>query len=408
MTAVVLVLNCGSSSVKFALIDPADGTRHLTGLADRVGSAQVTVQAGSAGVPIPIPAPAEPGHRAVLERILATVGSVVAERGLRVVAIGHRIAHGGEAFAGPVLLDQAAVGTVQQLADLAPLHNPANLAGVSAAASLWPDTPAVGVFDTAFHHGMPPHAYRYAVPDEWYKKWGVRRYGFHGTSHAFVAAGAAGLLGRPLAQLRLVTVHLGNGCSVTAVRGGTSVDTSMGMTPLEGLVMGTRSGDLDPGVPGYLAARTGTGLDQITDELNRGSGLLGLSGVSNDMRAVQQAAAGGNAQAQLALEVFGYRVAKYVASYLVPLGGLDAVVFTGGIGENSVDTRADVVGRLAFLGWQLDRQANAAAVGGTAGRIAGCDDGTGPVALVVPTDEEYVIARQAAGLVGADLGEVAR
>lgn len=407
MTSVVLVLNCGSSSVKFALIDPGTGARHLTGLAERVGSDEVSITAGRAGEDsTPLPAPDSPDHHGVVARILHEVEELVAAAELRVVAIGHRIAHGGERFDGPALLTPAVREEIRALSDLAPLHNPANLAGVEATSSLLPDVPSVGVFDTAFHHRMPPHSYRYAVAREWYTELGVRRYGFHGTSHGYVAAGAARILGRPLESLRLITAHLGNGCSLAAVLHGRSVDTSMGLTPLEGVVMGTRSGDVDPGLHGFLVDRTGMSIEQVTDALNRSSGLLGVSGISNDMREVRAAADQGDPDARLALDVFGYRLAKYVASFLVPLGGLDALVFTGGIGENSAQTRAEVVARLGFLGWRLDPDANAAAVGGQAGVVTvPHDDATAasppPVAVVVPTDEEYVIATQADAVVRA-------
>jgi len=253
------------------------------------------------------------------------------------------------------------------------------------------------VFDTAFHQTMPPRAFRYAVPEEWFTRYGVRRYGFHGTSHRFVSERAAALLGRPLGELRLVTAHLGNGCSLAAVRHGVSVDTTMGLTPLEGLVMGTRSGDVDPGVFGYLAGRAGLTVDQLTDELNTASGLTGLSGVGNDMRTVQAAAADGNERARLALEVFVHRLAKAIAGMVVGLERLDALVFTGGIGEHSAEIRSLVLARLAFLGLAEDPEANARD-GRTTGGLIGPD---GPaLAMVVPTDEELMIARDTARLIG--------
>jgi acetate kinase len=259
-----------------------------------------------------------------------------------------------------------------------------------------PGLPQVAVFDTAFHQTMPAHAFRYAVPEEWYVRHGVRRYGFHGTSHRFVSEQAASMLGRPLGELRLVTAHLGNGCSATAVRDGVSVDTTMGLTPLEGLVMGTRSGDIDPGLIGYLAGRTGMNIDEITQALNVDSGLQGLSGVGNDMRTVAEAAADGNERARLALDVFVYRLSKAIAALVVGLQRLDALVFTGGIGENSAVVRSLVLSRLGFLGLTEDVEANADHGRHTGGRISLA----GPVlALVVPTDEELLIARDTAHVI---------
>jgi acetate kinase len=259
-----------------------------------------------------------------------------------------------------------------------------------------PDLPQVAVFDTAFHQTMPPHAFRYAVPEEWYRRYGVRRYGFHGISHRFVSEQAAVMLGRPPGELRLVTAHLGNGCSAAAVRDGESVDTTMGLTPLDGLVMGTRSGDVDPGLLGYIADRTGMSLNELTRALNVDSGLQGLSGVGHDMRAVEMAAANGNQQAQLALEIFVYRLSKAIAGLVVGLQRLDALVFTGGIGENSVVVRSLVLSRLGFLGLAEDVQANAVHGRRTGGRISLA----GPVqALVVPTDEELLIARDTARVI---------
>ena len=304
--------------------------------------------------------------------------------------------HGGERFTASVLVDDEVIAAIRSFIPLAPLHNPHNLAGIEAVRAARPDLPQVAVFDTAFHHTMPPRAYRYAVPEEWYARYGVRRYGFHGTSYRFVSARAATLLGRPLGELRLVTAHLGNGCSLAAVRDGVSVDTTMGLTPMEGLVMGTRSGDIDPGVFGYLAERAGLSVGQLTDMLNTASGLAGLSGVGNDMRAVESAAAGGNERARLALEVFVHRLAKAIAGMVVGLDRLDALVFTGGIGENSVTVRGRVLARLAFLGLAEDPRANARHGRDTGGRISP----DGPVlALVVPTDEELMIARDTARLI---------
>ena len=385
----VLVINSGSSSIKFAVIDPDSNDRPVKGLAQRVGTAEadvtVTTPDGSSTL-----TPAGTDHKGVLTTVLEQCQGWTSAHGVEITAIGHRMVHGGAEFtestlSGPEVLDRA-----RELITLAPLHNPACIAGVEAVTALWPQLPQVLVFDTAFHSGMPPVAYRYAVPQHWYTDLKVRRYGFHGTSHRFVSQGAADLLGRPADQLRLVTAHLGNGSSVTAVDRGRSVDTSMGLTPLEGLVMGTRSGDLDPGIFDYLGSQ-GMSLSEINTQLNKQSGLLGLSGTSNDMRTLQEAADGGDEDAALAIDVFCYRLAKYIAALCVPMNGMDALVFTGGIGENDARARARVCERLGFLGITLDPDAND--VRSPQPRTIAAE-GSLPV-LVVPTDEELVIAREA-------------
>jgi acetate kinase len=286
-------------------------------------------------------------------------------------------------------VDDSVLAELRELTELAPLHLPANIAGLEAARQALPDTAQVAVFDTAFHQSMPPVAYRYAVPQAWWEH-GVRRYGFHGTSHRYVSQAAADLLGRPLAELRMVTLHLGNGCSATAIQHGVSIDTSMGLTPLEGLVMGTRCGDLDPGVLGYIGHRLGLDLDRLLKELNTRSGLLGLSGLSNDMRTLCQAARDGSAAAALAIDVFCYRTAKTVGALAVALGGLDLLVFTGGIGEHVTEVREAVLSRLGVLGLRLDPSANLEHGRTTAGRISELGE---VIAMVVATDEELLIAR---------------
>lgn len=388
----VLVLNCGSSSVKFAVVDALTGVRRITGIADRVGTSEaaLVVEPGAPDAH-PLDDPSYAGVIAsILERLLSDDDGALAP-----VAVGHRVVHGGEAFPTSVIIDDDVVSTIADLGRLAPLHNPAAVEGIRATRAALPDVPQVAVFDTAFHQTIPTKAYRYAVPESWYRDLGVRRYGFHGTSVRWVAARAADLLVRPLADLRLAVAHLGNGCSVTAVQDGKSVDTSMGLTPLEGLVMGTRSGDVDPAVHAYVGGRTGAGLDEIVRQLNSESGLLGLSGVSADLRTVEAAVATGNEQARLALDVFAYRLARYVAGFVVPLGGLDALVFTGGIGENSSLMRSLVLAELGPLGLMEDPAANADNGRSTAGRITSAD---APVALVVPTDEERLIAEDTATL----------
>ena len=396
----VLVLNSGSSSVKFAVLSPDSGDRVLDGQAEKVG----TPEAGLRVRRYPDDAVEETlpdgSYHAVISRILdhlADVGPAQAD----LIGAGHRVVHGGARFSDSVLVDDGVIAAIRADVPLAPLHNAENLEGIEAVSAVRPGLPQVAVFDTAFHHTMPAAAFRYAVPQEWYTRYGVRRYGFHGTSHRFVSERAAALLGRPGTELRLVTAHLGNGCSAAAVRDGVSVDTTMGLTPLEGLVMGTRSGDIDPGVFGYLAGQTGQTIDELTDVLNKHSGLQALSGVGNDMRTIQAAADSGNERARLALEVFVHRLAKAIAGLVTSLERLDALVFTGGIGENSAVVRGLVLRRLGFLGLTEDAEANAKHGRLTGGRISR----PGPVlALVVPTDEELMIARDTARLVAAAKG----
>jgi acetate kinase len=396
----VLVLNSGSSSLKFALLLPASGERLMGGIGERLGTPEALLRIQwfpAAAVEEQLPGGT---HQAVVARVLNYMAEA-GYSGAHLLGAGHRVVHGGERFTSSIRVDDAVMAGVRSFSHLAPLHNPANLAGIEAVRALLPDLPQVAVFDTAFHQTMPPHAFRYAVPEEWYTRHGVRRYGFHGISHRFVSEQAASMLGRPSGELRLVTAHLGNGCSATAVRDGVSVDTTMGLTPLDGLVMGTRSGDVDPGLLSYLAGRTGLSVGELTRALNIDSGLEGLSGVGNDMRTVVAAAAGGNERARLALEVFVHRLAKAIAGLVVGLQRLDALIFTGGIGENSAVVRSLVLSRLGFLGLAEDVAANADHGRRTGGRIS-VVTGSGPVlALVVPTDEELMIARDTAGVVAA-------
>ena len=396
----VLVLNSGSSSVKFALLAPASGERILAGIAEKVGTPEAELQIRRYPDPVVTEQLPEGSYQAVISRILGHLpdaGLETAADGAsgHLIGAGHRVVHGGERFTASVLVDDEVIAAIRSSSHLAPLHNPANLAGIEAVRAVRPGLPQVAVFDTAFHQTMPRAAFRYAVPEPWYTRYGVRRYGFHGTSYRFVTARTAELLGRPLTELRLVAAHLGNGCSVAAVRDGASVDTTMGLTPLEGLVMGTRSGDVDPGVFGYLAERARLTIDELNDALYTASGLWGMSGVSNDMRTVEAAAAEGNERARLALEVFVHRLAKAISGMVVGLERLDALVFTGGIGENSALIRGQVLARLGFLGLTEDTEANTQDGRDTRGRIS-LD---GPVvAMVVPTDEELMIARDTARL----------
>jgi len=383
----VLVLNCGSSSVKLALVDPVTGERAATGLAERVGGADTIVHVRR-GADEQSETPADGSHRGVLVHLLAALTGREREA---VSGAGHRVVHGGSRFSVSAIVDDELLVALGDLVDLAPLHLPANLAGIEAVRSEMPDVPQVAVFDTAFHQTMPAVAYRYAVPSEWFEEHGARRYGFHGTSHRYVSRRAAELLERPLESLRMVTLHLGNGCSATAVRDGISVDTTMGLTPLEGLVMGTRSGDVDPGLLGYMAGRLGLDLAGVLRALNEQSGLLGLSGISHDMRTLAAAAHHGSESAALAIDVFAYRTAKAVGALSVALGRLDVVVFTGGIGERSAEVRGAVLSHLGVLGLHEDTSANTDHGSTTGGRINLADDHR--VALVVATDEELAIAR---------------
>lgn len=390
----ILVVNAGSSSLKFALVDPATGARCLSGLAERLGTTDAAVAIQPVGAP-DIRSPLHEGtHHEAVSTVIDATQRLSGD--LQPVGVGHRVVHGGELFTDSVLVSDEVIAGISRFGQLAPLHNPPALLGIDAVRTRWPALPQVAVFDTAFHQTMPARAFRYAVPEEWYADLAVRRYGFHGTSHRYVSQQAAVVLDRPLSDLALVVAHLGNGCSATAVLGGRSVDTTMGLTPLEGLVMGTRSGDVDPGIFGYLAEQRSMSSGQVTDVLNEHSGLLALSRLSNDMREVQAGADAGDERARLALDVFVYRVAKAVAGLVVALGRLDALVFTGGVGEHNSGVRARIVAGLEFLGLELDPAANAAHGRATGGRIS---RDVAPTALVVPTDEELMIARDTIRLV---------
>lgn len=383
--APILVLNSGSSSLKFALIVPESAEVLAEGVADRLNGSEPTLRFASE--PAKKLAP-QAGFAEVLEDLLPRLGK------WDVAAVGHRVVHGGEAFSESVLIDGPVIEKIRGCADLAPLHNPANLLGIEAARRRFPDLAQVAVFDTAFHHSLPRKAFMYAVPYPLYERHRVRRYGFHGTSHRYVASEAARRMGRPIEALELVTAHLGNGASACAVKSGRSVDTTMGFTPLEGLVMGTRSGDVDPNLHQFLAERTGQDLRQITTVFNRDSGLLGLSGLSNDMRVLLEAAERGNDRARLAIEVFCYRLAKGILGLCAALERVDALVFTGGIGEHAAAVRAETLHQLRVLGAELDVELNLAHGAPETGRIT--RPSSRLLALVVPTHEELVIARETA------------
>lgn len=386
----VLVVNAGSSSVKYQLIDPGGDHPAAVGSVDRIGEASGTARHHVTGGGTHTTEVSCPDHGAaieVLQAAFAEHGPALADSGL--VAVGHRVVHGGTRFAEPVLVDDDVLAAIEELIPLAPLHNPANLAGIEVARRTFPDVPQVAVFDTAFHATLPPAASTYAVPRSWREEHGVRRYGFHGTSHAYVSRRVAHLLGRPVEQVRSIVLHLGNGASACAVDGGRSVDTSMGLTPLEGLVMGTRPGDLDPSVPAHLARVAGLSLEDYDRALSTRSGLRGLTGHS-DFREVTAARAAGDIDAATAFDVVVHRIVRHVGALAAVLGGVDALVFTAGIGEHSPELRAAVCERLGLLGIALDAAANAVAAGET--RISA--EGSGTVVWVVPTDEEREIARQ--------------
>ncbi|MFT4900886.1 MAG: acetate kinase [Lentimonas sp.] len=381
----VLVINCGSSSVKFALIDRVTEQPLITGLFECVGSpgARLSWKQSNQKYEKALP---DAGLVEGLSQVIA-----VLPREAEVVAVGHRVVHGAEEFSGSVLLSDSVMGALERCSALAPLHNPANIAGIRAAQKVFPQLPQVGVFDTAFHQTLPAHAYLYAVPYEWYREHGVRRYGFHGTSHRYVAEETARRLGTPLSELSVIVAHLGNGCSACAIEGGQSVDTTMGISPLEGLVMGTRSGDVDPALHEFISKAKGWSLERVMSALNKESGLLGISGQSNDMRTLVDAAEGGDVRAQLAIKVFAYRLAKSIMALTAGLTKLDAIVFTGGIGENSYPVRALALSHLKVLGVHVDAALNAQHGDAATGRIT---QAGGVPAMVVATNEELMIARE--------------
>ncbi|QKX18331.1 acetate kinase [Microbulbifer sp. YPW1] len=395
----VLVLNCGSSSLKFAVIDPHSGCLSLSGIGESLGQDEASVSWKCGGERQSATLPANARHTEVIRFLVDEVLSRHDSLREQLVAIGHRVVHGGEKFSHSVLVDEAVLKAIQECVALAPLHNPAHLQGIEAASAAFPDLPQVAVFDTAFHQSMPRHAYIYALPYELYRDHGIRRYGMHGTSHRFVTERAAELLNLPVNEVNIISAHLGNGASITAIRNGRSVDTSMGLTPLEGLVMGTRSGDVDPGLLMHLGSRMDYCLKEINDLLNKKSGLLGVSELSNDCRTLEQAATDGHDGAQLALDIFCYRLAKYIGAYHAVLPQVDALVFTGGIGENSSLIRERVMKQLRGLGYAADDEKNTRARFGEEGPI---NTEQSAVTLVIPTNEEWVIARDAAELVPPD------
>ncbi|MCE9787902.1 acetate kinase [Shewanella chilikensis] len=392
----VLVLNCGSSSLKFAVMDALTGDDQISGLAECFGLENSRIKWKHNGEKHEAALGAFTAHREAVEFIVNQILAPLPELASQILAVGHRIVHGGEKFTHSVIIDDQVIKGIEDCASLAPLHNPAHLIGIRAAMASFPSLTQVAVFDTAFHQSMPEHAFVYALPYKLYREHGIRRYGMHGTSHLFVSREAAKVLGKELADTNVICAHLGNGASVTAVKGGKSMDTSMGLTPLEGLVMGTRCGDIDPSIIYHLVHQLGYTLEEVNNLLNKQSGLLGISELTNDCRGIEEGYAEGHKGATLALEIFCYRLAKYIASYTVPLGRLDAVVFTGGIGENSDIIRKKVLELLSIFNFQVDDERNLAARFGNGGIITK-DEGT--LAMVIPTNEEWVIAEDAISLI---------
>jgi acetate kinase len=396
----VLVLNCGSSSVKFQLVETDEASAAsgrdravAKGIVENIGGTAI-LRCEAEGRAAVRETAEILEHKTAVERILALLtreGTGILRSRSEIEAVGHRVVHGGERFSASMLIDDAVLRAIEDCFDIAPLHNPPNVKGYRASHDLLPDVPHVAVFDTAFHQTLEPWAFLYALPYVLYERHAIRRYGFHGTSHRFVSQRAAELLGRggdP--ALKLITCHLGNGCSIAAIRGGRSVDTSMGFTPLEGLVMGSRSGDLDPAVLLYLMSKEELGGAELNALLNKHSGLVGLSGRSNDMRKLLEAEAGGDERARLAVDVFCHRLRKYVAAYVGVLGGADALVFTGGIGENAPPVRARSLEGLGAVGVRLDPERNRAARGS---EVEISPAGASPAVWVIPTNEELMIAR---------------
>ena len=394
----ILVINAGSSSLKYQLIDMADESVIAKGNAERIGiensvlkhtpfgkdkvEIQVEMKDHTDAIQLVMDALTHPEYGVIKD--MSEIG-----------AVGHRVVHGGEDFSASVIISDEVMKAIEKNIELAPLHNPANILGINACKKVMPNTPMVAVFDTAFHQTMPREAFLYAIPYDDYKKYGIRRYGFHGTSHKYVAHKAADLMGRPITELKIITCHLGNGSSITAVKYGKSIDTSMGFTPLEGLPMGTRSGNIDPAIISFLMEKEGLSLEEVNQYLNKESGVLGISGISSDFRDLEAAAEEDNVRARIALDVFTYHVKKYIGAYAAAMGGVDCIVFTAGIGENNGIVRAQILKDMEYLGIFFDPEKN---------KVRGQEiDISAPGAkvrtLVIPTNEELAIARETLKLV---------
>lgn len=394
----IFVVNCGSSSLKYQLIDVENQEVVAKGLVERIGiSGSMLKHQPNNGESVIIEE-YMPSHKEALKNVIDALMHKdygVIKSMNEISAVGHRVVHAGEKFAYSVVINDEVMNALKECIDLAPLHNPPNILGIEACKELMPGVPMVGVFDTAFHQSMLPYAYIYALPYEYYTKYGVRRYGFHGTSHKYVSERAANILGKNIKDLKIVTCHLGNGASITAVKDGKSIDTSMGFTPLEGLAMGTRCGDIDPAIIGFLMEKEELDISEMNNVLNKKSGVLGISGVSSDFRDIEEAAKSGNKRASLALEIFAHKVKKYIGSYAAIMGGIDAVVFTAGLGENSPSMRASICEGLEFLGLKIDKDKN-----NIRGKeaIVSTEDSRAKI-LLIPTNEELMIAKDTKTLI---------
>ena len=395
----VLVINCGSSSLKYQVIDSVSEQVLAKGLCERIGiDGRLTYQ--KAGLEKEITDKAMPTHKEAISLVLKALTNekTGALKSLSEIgAVGHRIVHGGERFTKSCVIDDEVIKGVEEVSDLAPLHNPANIIGINACRELMPNTPMVGVFDTAFHQTMPEKAYMYGIPYSYYENYKVRKYGFHGTSHSYVSKRAAEIEGKAYEQVKTIVCHLGNGASICAVKNGKSVDTSMGLSPLEGLIMGTRSGDIDPSVIEFIAKKENLDISEVLNILNKKSGVEGISGVSSDFRDLIAAEGKGNRRAALALSMFSYSVAKYIGSYAAAMNGVDVIAFTAGIGENTPSVREEVCGYLGFMGVDLDEKVNVN-VHGEEKLIS--SDASKVKVYVIPTNEELAIARETVALVG--------
>lgn len=393
----VLVINCGSSSLKYQLINMENEASLATGLVERIaieGSKLTQKVDGREKYVLTVPMK---NHKEAISHVINTLlddVQGVIKSSDEISAVGHRVVHGGEKYSASVIITDEVMKDLEEFSQLAPLHNPPNIIGINACKVLMPNTPMVAVFDTAFHQTMPEKAFLYGLPYELYKENHIRKYGFHGTSHKYVSQRAAEILGEDIKDLKLVTCHLGNGSSVAAVNGGVSVDTSMGFTPLEGLLMGTRCGDIDPAIIPYLMDVKGYSYEEVNNIMNKKSGVLGLSGVSSDFRDIEDAAAEGNERAKLALDVFHYRVKKYIGYFMAAMNGVDAIIFTAGLGENAAETREEIVADMEWFGIKMDKEKNK--VRGQE-RIVSTDDSKVKI-IIIPTNEELMIARDTLAL----------
>lgn len=394
---IILVVNCGSSSLKYQLLDMKENKTLLSGLAERIGLPGSRIKHKKVGGGELVLEDALSNHRVALEKVLScltdeTYGAV--KNISEITAVGHRVVHGGEKFSKAVLIDDELLQVVEEVSNLAPLHNPPNIIGIKTCKELMPHAPQVAVFDTAFHQTMPDYAYQYALPYEYYEKYGIRKYGFHGTSHKYVSGRAAEILGKSLQDLKIVVCHLGNGSSITAVKQGQSIDTTMGFTPLAGLPMGTRTGDIDPAIVPFIMEQENLTTDDVSNLMNKESGVLGISGISSDFRDLEDAAAQGNKRAELALNMFIFHVKRWIGAFSAAMGGVDAVVFTGGIGENGIELREKILQDMAYLGLEVDQEKNK-----VRGKEAVITKEGRAVAMVVPTNEELMIAKETVLLV---------